>query len=53
MPGGGFGMLLMPGPVGAAGGMVLMKLLGAIWAVEFVTLAGNSEQGNGHKKDGE
>ncbi len=37
----------------SAGGSVAVKLLGAIWPFEFMTLAGNGEQGHGHKKDGE
>lgn len=33
--------------------MLLMELLGAIGAFEFMALARNGKHGNGHKKDGE
>ena len=36
-----------------AGGVMFVKLLGAIGAFEFMALAGNAKQGNSHKKDGE
>lgn len=45
---------LVPGGLmGGAGGMMLVKLLGAVRPVEFMALAGNPEQGNGHQKDRE
>lgn len=36
-----------------AGGGVMrfVELLGALWAFEFMALAGNGKQGNGHKQD--
>ena len=33
--------------------MMLVKLLGAVRAVEFMALAGNPEKGNGQQKDRE
>ena len=33
--------------------VLLVQLLGALGALEFMALAGNSEQRNGHKQDGE
>lgn len=36
-----------------AGRVMLVKLLGAIGAFEFMALARNGKPGNGHKKDGE
>ncbi len=33
--------------------VVLMELLGAIGALEFMALARNGKQGNGHQKNGE
>jgi hypothetical protein len=42
------------GIVMLAGGTVrLAKLLGASGSVELMALAGNTNQGNGHKKHGE
>ncbi len=35
------------------GAVMLMKLLRAMGTFEFVALAGNANQGNGHKKDRE
>ena len=35
--------------MGGTGGMMLMKLLGAVRTVEFMALAGNPEQGNSHQ----
>ena len=33
--------------------VVLVKLLGAVRSFEFVALAGNAKQGNGHYQQGE
>ncbi len=33
------------------GGVIFIELLGALWAFEFMALAGNGKQGNGHKQD--
>ncbi|MES2439762.1 MAG: hypothetical protein V4584_11870 [Verrucomicrobiota bacterium] len=50
-----FGMGVMSGGMLSmgSGAVVFVQLLGAIGALEFMALAGHSEQGNGHKKDGE
>lgn len=37
----------------SGGTVMLVKLLRAIGAFEFMALAGNANQGNGHKKDRE
>ncbi len=39
--------------VAMGGGVMLVKPLRAIGAGEFMALAGNANQGNGHKKDRE
>ena len=41
------------GFMGGTGGVMLVKLLGAVRAVEFMALAGNPEKGNGQQKDRE
>ncbi len=46
---GSFPMLVM----GTTGGVMFVKLLGAVRTVEFMALAGNPEQGNSHQKDRE
>jgi hypothetical protein len=35
------------------GGVIFIELLGALGALEFMALAGNGKQGNGHKQDRE
>ena len=37
----------------SVGGVVFVKLLGAIRTFEFMAFAGDSENGDGHKEDGE
>lgn len=37
----------------AAGRVLLMELLGAVRAFEFMAFAGNARQGHGHEKQGE
>jgi hypothetical protein len=39
--------------VAVAGGVLFVKLFGAIGTLEFMALAGNGKHGNGHKKHGE
>ncbi len=42
------------GLMGTTGGMMFVKLLGAVRTIEFMALAGNShKQGNSHQKDRE
>ncbi len=36
-----------------SGGMIFIELLGALRALEFMALAGNGQQRNGHKQDRE
>ncbi len=36
-----------------SGGVIFIELLGALRALEFMALAGNGKQRNGHKQDGE
>ncbi len=47
------GLFRMFGTFCGVGAMMFMKLLGAIRAFEFMAFAGDGENGNGHKEDGE
>lgn len=49
----GIAMRLVAVAFAMAGTVVLVELLGAIGPLEFMALAGNGKQGNGHQKDGE
>ncbi len=48
-----FGVLGRCGMLVGGGGVIFIELLGALGAFEFVALAGNGKQGNGHKQDRE
>ena len=41
------------GMLGGVGSVLFVKLLGAIRTFEFMAFAGNGENGDGHKEDGE
>lgn len=49
-----FGVLGRSGVLVVGGGVMrFVQLLGALGALEFMALAGNCKQGNGHKQDRE
>lgn len=37
----------------AVAGMMLMELFGAVWPLEFMALAGHTQERNGHQQQGE